>query len=276
MRNSIIKIFLLFASAFTISVSQAQVVDIGLLGGGTYYLGDLNPHQQFLLTKPAYGGLIRFVLDDRWSARFNLMHGQIAGDDAISGANELRNLRFKSSITELSLTAELNFLEYFTGSKIYYFSPYLFAGPAFFIFNPKAPYQDEMEVLRDLGTEGQGLDGYAEKYSLKGAALVFGFGIKYSIMQRLGLAVEWGMRKTFTDYLDDVSTNYYIDFTSLSPGDIDAGVMLSDPSAIKHAPGMQRGNSENNDWYSFVGITLTYRFRLGEKTTCVDFDYIKK
>lgn len=274
MRNSIIKIFLLFASALTISVSQAQVVDIGLLGGGTYYLGDLNPHRQFLLTKPAYGGLIRFVIDDRWSARFSLMRGQIAGDDAISGTNELRNLRFRSSITELSLTAEINFLEYFTGSQIYYFSPYLFAGPAFFIFNPKAPYQGEMLALRDLSTEGQKSD--SDKYSLYGGAVVFGFGIKYSINKRLGLAVEWGMRKTFTDYLDDVSTNYYIDFSSLTPEDIDASVMLSDPSAIKHVPGMQRGNSENNDWYSFAGVTITYRFRLGEKTTCVDFDYMNK
>ena len=264
MRNSIIKIFFLFASAFIISASQAQVVDIGLLGGGTYYLGDLNPHQQFLLTKPAYGGLIRFVFDDRWSARFNLMRGEIAGDDAISGTNELRNLRFKSSITELSLTAELNFLEYFTGSQFYYFSPYLFAGPAFFIFNPKAPYQGEMLALRDLGTEGQIADSTKNKYSLYGGALVFGFGIKYSINKRLGLGLEWGMRKTFTDYLDDVSTNYYIDFTSLDPNNISDWdrVILSDPSAIKHTPGMQRGNSGTNDWYSFAGITLTYRFRL--------------
>ncbi|NCA84876.1 MAG: hypothetical protein EOM83_04790 [Clostridia bacterium] len=274
MRNSILKIFFLIATTISFAPSQAQVVDIGLLGGGTYYLGDLNPQQQFLLTKPAYGGLMRFVFNDRWSARFTLLRGEIAGDDALSHANELRNLRFKSSITELSLTAELNFLEYFTGSQIYYFSPYLFGGPAFFIFNPKAPFQGEMLTLRDLGTEGQKAD--ADKYGLYGAAVVFGFGIKYSISQRLGLGVEWGLRKTFTDYLDDVSTNYYVDFTTINPDDIDAAVMLSDPSPIKHAPGMQRGNSENNDWYSFAGITLTYRFRLGEKTTCVDFDYNKK
>jgi hypothetical protein len=274
MRNSIIKIFILFAATLTITTSQAQVVDIGVLAGGTYYLGDLNPQKQFLLTKPAYGGLIRFVFDDRWSARFNLMHGEVAGDDALSHANDLRNLRFNSSITELSFTGEFNFLEYFTGSQIHYFSPYLFAGPAFFIFNPKAPYQGKMVALRDLHTEGQIAD--AKRYSLYSGAVIFGFGVKYSIKKRLGLGIEWGMRKTFTDYLDDVSTNYYIDFSNLTPGDIDAREMLSDPSATKHAPGMQRGNSENNDWYSFAGITLTYRFRLGEKTTCVDFDYNKK
>jgi hypothetical protein len=274
MRNSILKIFFLFATTISFAPLQAQLVDIGILGGGTYYLGDLNPGRQFLLTKPAYGGLMRFVFDDRWSARFTLLRGEIAGDDALSRANELRNLRFKSSITELSLTAELNFLEYFTGSQIYYFSPYLFAGPAFFIFNPKAPYQGEMLELRELATEGQIAD--ADKYSLYGAAVVFGFGVKYSISQRLGLGVEWGLRKTFTDYLDDVSTNYYIDFAAIDPNNISAREMLSDPSGVKHAPGMQRGNSETNDWYSFAGITLTYRFRLGEKTTCVDFDYNKK
>jgi hypothetical protein len=83
------------------------------------------------------------------------------------------------------------------------------------------------------------------------------------------------MRKTFTDYIDDISTMYYIDYNTLPSGDIGAAEFLSDPSSVKHEPGMQRGNSQNNDWYSVAGITLTYRFSIGEKSTCSDFENSK-
>jgi hypothetical protein len=81
------------------------------------------------------------------------------------------------------------------------------------------------------------------------------------------------MRKTFTDYIDDISQEYYIDFNAVpDQSKIGASQYLSDPSATKHAPGMQRGNPQNNDWYSFAGITISYRFKLGEKTTCRDYE----
>jgi hypothetical protein len=251
--------------------ASAQDVEVGLLAGGTYYLGELNPGTQFLMTNQAYGGIMRFNFNDRWAARFNIMRGQLSGDDAISKENEMRNLRFRSPLTEVSMVLEFNFLDYFTGSKIKYFSPFLFGGPGFFIFEPRADYQGETLSLRDLGTEGQ-IEA-ENQYSLYGVAAVFGFGIKYSISNRIGLGLEWGMRKTFTDYLDDISGQYYVDFsafddvTQIGPSEI-----LSDPSPVKHEPGMYRGNPTNNDWYSFAGITLTYRFRLGEKSTCSEFD----
>jgi hypothetical protein len=251
--------------------ASAQDVEVGLLAGGTYYLGELNPGRQFLLTNPAYGGIIKFNFNDRWAARFNIMRGQLSGDDAISKVNELRNLRFRSPLTEVSMVLEFNFLDYFTGSNIKYFSPYLFGGPGFFIFEPRADYQGETLSLRDLGTEGQ-IDA-ENQYSLYGVAAVFGFGIKYSISNRIGLGLEWGMRKTFTDYLDDISGRYYIDFSDFdNVAQIGIAEILSDPSPVKHEPGMYRGNPTNNDWYSFAGITLTYRFRLGETSTCSEFD----
>ncbi len=243
----------------------AQEMEFGAMAGGTYYLGELNPGKQFLFTKPALGGMIRLNLDTRWSVRLQFLHGTLAGDDAVSLANEMRNLRFRSSINEIAIIGEFNFLEYFIGSKINFFTPFLFAGPGYFTFNPKAPYHDEYIELRGLGTEG-----VEDKYKLYGFAAVFGFGFRYSLTNRIGLGVEWGMRKTFTDYLDDISTEYYLDFTSLN--EIKKEDYLSDPSSTKHAPGMQRGNPRNNDWYSFAGLTISYRFRLGEKTTCRDFE----
>lgn len=249
---------------------KSQDIDIGVFGGGSYYVGELNPGKQFLFTRPAFGGLVRFNFNERWAMRGQLLRGEVAGDDAVSKVNQMRNLRFTSPVTELSTIVEFNFLEYLSGSHVNYFSPFLFAGPAFFSFNPKSQYQGESILLRDIGTEGQGEN---DRYSLFSFAIAFGFGFKYSLTDRLGMTMEWGLRKTFTDYLDDISGNYYIDFTQLSGDQILMSQVLSDPSPIKHQPGMQRGNAQNNDWYSFAGITLTYRFTIGEKTTCSDFHH---
>jgi hypothetical protein len=249
---------------------KSQDIDVGVFGGGSYYLGELNPGRQFLFTKPAYGGLVRFNINERFALRGQMLRGEIAGDDAVSKADELRNLRFQSSITELTALVEFNFFEYLSGSHVHFFSPFLFAGPAFFTFNPKTEYQGQTIDLRDIGTEGQLSD---DKYNLYSFALAFGFGFKYSLTNRLGMSVEWGMRKTMTDYIDDISNNYFVDFSQLSAGDIGMRQTLSDPAPIKHQPGMQRGNPQTNDWYSFAGITLTYRFTIGESSTCVHFDH---
>ncbi len=251
----------------------AQDIDIGMFGGGSYYLGELNPGRQFFFTQPAVGGILRWNFDTRWALRVNGLRGKIAGDDAVSKVNEMRNLRFTSSLTEMSAVAEFNFFPYFTGSNLTYFTPYLFAGPGFFIFKPKTDYNGAKVLLRNIHTEGQ---DEGQEYSTYGFAFVFGLGLKYSINSRLGLGLEWGMRKTFTDYLDDISKNYYIDFDKLAADEIGAAQILSDPAAIKHKPGMQRGNPQNNDWYSFAGITLTYRFTIGDKSTCSDFENSRK
>lgn len=264
---------LLFGFALFIAVqSYAQDMEIGAMGGVSYYMGELNPGKQFLFSQPAFGGLVRLNIDDRWSARLNFLSGSIAGDDAVSLVNETRNLRFTSRITEISVIGELNFLEYFTGSKINFFSPYMFTGLGYFTFNPKAPYQGGDVALRGMGTEGT-----EDNYKLYGTSLIFGVGFKYSLSEKIGLELEWGLRKTFTDYLDDISEYYYVDFNEFNDiSEIGPKELLSDPSATKHSPGMQRGNPKNNDWYAFAGLSISYRFSLGEKTTCRDYESSNK
>ncbi len=73
------------------------------------------------------------------------------------------------------------------------------------------------------------------------------------------------MRKTYTDYLDDVSTTY-ADKAILSENGVLA-VILSDRSpgaSNDNFIGKQRGNSRDTDKYMFAGITLS--FRLGNLT----------
>ena len=78
------------------------------------------------------------------------------------------------------------------------------------------------------------------------------------------------MHKTFTDYLDDVSTTYYLNGRSIAANN-QAGLM-SDPTR-DHNPGMQRGNEKNNDWYAFFGISFTYKFDLLASKKCRDLNH---
>ena len=75
------------------------------------------------------------------------------------------------------------------------------------------------------------------------------------------------MRKTFTDYIDDVSKTYYLYGESINPSN--QAEILSDPT-MDHDPYVARGNQSNMDWYNFFGISVTYKFRLGGNDRCND------
>jgi len=247
--------------------------------GGSYYIGDLNPYVHFgPQTKPAGGFLFRYNVNTRFSLRANVLFGNIGADDAISSsaAQQQRNLNFSSKIAEFSVQGEFNFLDYQIGNEKKKFSPYIFAGLAVFHFNPIATYGNYKFTLQPLGTEGQGLPGGAgkKKYKLTQVSIPFGIGIKTNLSKNIGLSVEWGMRATFTDYLDDVSKTYY------SPAVLAAtrggvAAVASDPSLGTDPNysnvGRQRGNPTTKDWYSFAGIGLTIKIK-EKRETCPAFN----
>ena len=263
-------ILLLFTLVISLSGFSQKSIEVGLFGGGSFYLGDLNPDKPFLQSNIAYGLVARYNVTNRWVLRLNALHGTVAGDDEISEANLERMLKFESNITEFSVVAELNFFDYITGSTRNYVTPYIFAGLGMFLFNPRV---NDIE-LKELGTEGQnvGYDGRGP-YKTYSLAMPFGIGFKYSLTKKLGFAVEWGMRKTISDYIDDVSTTYYLDGESIDPGN--TAQILSDPTQ-SHRPGMMRGNPKTQDWYSFFGVTITYKFELFRHYKCVDFGERRK
>jgi hypothetical protein len=236
----------------------SQTMEVGLFGGGSYYLGDINPGVHFQQTKPAAGLIARYNIDTRWSIRMSALVGKVGGSDAISQKVLDRNLEFTSSITEIASVVEFNFYPYVNGSARNYFTPYIFGGASVFMFNPKF----NNEKLADFTTEGQ-----VEPYLLHGLAIPFGIGVKYSVSQSIGLGFEWGMRKTFTDYIDDISTTYP-DIPIASQADFRYD--LSDPTGL-HNPGEQRGNPKTMDWFNFIGISITVEFDIFDRSTCVDF-----
>ncbi|MFK7807767.1 MAG: DUF6089 family protein, partial [Saprospiraceae bacterium] len=166
-------------------------------------------------------------------------------------AQQIRNLSFKSNVTEVALTGEFNILGYQPYGLYKPFSPYVFAGIAGFKFNPKTEYQEETVELSSLETEG-------ESYGTFQFAIPVGLGVKYAINDTWNIGLEAGVRYTFTDYMDDVST-VYVSESELS-GEL--AVALANRSTGENAPqvGDPRGNPDNNDLYFMVGLTISYNF----------------
>lgn len=252
---------------FFMPQSNAQDLEVGLFGGAAYYLGDINPGKQFNEANPAFGAIARYNANTRWTFRFSATTAEITAADANVKFNEARGLAFKSRINDFGLIAEFNFFDYFTGSKRDYFSPYIFGGISLLQFSPQALDGTD---LQSLGTEGQFTNDPVtgerigpEPYNKFSFAIPFGVGVKYSLGKRVGIAFEWRMHKAFTDYIDDISTDYAEVAATVSP--------YADPTGSFEA-GMQRGDKETNDWYSFAGITLTYKFSLLGKQRCDDFN----
>jgi len=238
--------------------------DLGLLGGVTYYVGDLNPAMPFRMSKPAFGIMYRQNFNSRISLRVHGLRGTVAGDDAVSNANPDRNLNFESILTEAGTQIEINFFDYFIGSKMHSISPYIFGGVSVFFFKPFGNLPAGKSELQPLTTEGQ-----STPYNLYSFAIPFGLGVKYSVSKLIGVGAEWGMRRTYTDFLDDVSQTYYLDLAGKDPATATINELASDP-LLSHNAGMQRGNSRDTDWYSFAGVSVTVKIRMLSKERCLD------
>lgn len=240
--------------------------ELGIFLGGSYYLGELNRFghlNQF--TRPAYGIIFRHNINRRLALKSNLYAGTVLGDDAASGdeTQEQRNLYFKSKIQELAAELEFNFLEFKVGSNKTPMTPFVFIGVAGFHFNPMGKLGDAMVPLQPLSTEGQETSqNKSLRYKRYQLSVPFGAGLKFNISNKLNLALEWGFRKTFTDYIDDVSKKY-VDPVLLSQEVDPASGYLSDPSLGQFGNniGKQRGNPTNKDWYSFIGVIITFKLR---------------
>lgn len=232
--------------------------EIGFKSGISYYTGDLNS-SHFNFTTPAAGLIIRRNIDRRFSVKAEILILNIKADDRTS--EDLirlnRGLHFRSSIQELSSQIEFNFLPYEVGNLLYNWSPYLFSGISIYNFNPQAENSiGEWVDLQPLGTEGQGTTAYPtrKKYSRTQISVPMGGGVKLSLSKTLNLILSFSARKTYTDYLDDVSTTY-----PGTPNEFNSNsIEMSDPT-YSHNKNEQRGNELKNDWYYFTGLTISFR-----------------
>jgi hypothetical protein len=271
-------------------------MEVGLNFGPTFFLGDLGGHYGrgtgFLKdlnlpeTKLLKGAFITVYPADWIGIRLAGQVTYLAGKDAIiatSGEHETyrkeRNLDFKSTVLEAYAAIELYPTMIFDKYSDYdpRLKPYAFIGVGIFHFDPMGSLTSTGGVttwyrLKPLRTEGQGMTQYPTKkpYDLTQMNIPMGLGLKYQLSDRISIGTELLYRKTFTDYIDDVSTTYidpqYFDLY-LSAQDafiakqIHNKVNVLTTPIIRTIPGEQRGNPKNDDAY--FSTVLKIGVRLG-------------
>jgi hypothetical protein len=286
---------------------------IGLSLNAINYVGEVDPSSSIIspalrFTRPFIGGFYMYKWKPHIFLRGAISYGQIGGSDyknAGYGTNDiyrkLRNQTFRNNIFEVKFDVVYDLV----GNSLHYrkrpdYVPYVFLGIAYFHHNPQGLSSSGQWVnLKPLSTEGEGLPGGPKKYSLHQIAIPIGIGFRHKISRQLDIAFEIGWRFTFTDYLDDISTNYYdrdllnqykgAQAVAMSDHTMEAiakdqklkdfvlnrqgGLVSKDNQTVSsnttqskdtyiysyNIPGAKRG-SKNKDWYVVTGFHLIYIF----------------
>lgn len=262
-------IFLCYSSIFAQKQNFRSRSEIGFLLGGSYYIGDLNQFGHFKNTQLSGGVLYRFNINSRVSLRANATFGSVEASDAAS-RNKIvqnRNLSFSSQLYEVGAGLEFSYFPFQLGHPRYKGTAYLLTEIAFFHMNPIAEINGDQIELQSLGTEGQGTSLSSKgNYSKTQLAIPLGVGCKFSLGKSISLSFEYGIRKTFTDYLDDVGGSRYVNRDELAEINGPLAAALSNRSLDGSIYG-RRGNPATKDWYVFFGGMIT--FKLGQPNKCV-------
>ena len=183
-------LLLLFFIFLTIGAYAQRSSELGVSGGLSYYVGELNPGRPFTLVQPAYGIFYRLNLNSRIAWQLHANRGKVKGDDAVTGFFPDRYLNFESPVTEIGVQFEVNFLDYFVGSVRHRITPYVFGGAGIFMFKPTGVINGEKYELRPLTTEGQGLAGRPKEYKLTSVVFLWDLEQSSVLANMLGLGLN--------------------------------------------------------------------------------------
>ncbi len=263
MKSIFCALFLLFQ--FT---SYAQRLHADIYAGVSNYQGDLQAKRfTFNDAGAAFGLGLSYDITNRFTVRGVASYLRVEGKDepGVPAYDVFsRNVNFRSRILEAQLAVEYNILDLEERG----FTPYVFAGIAAFHFSPYTYDTTNTKVLlRPLGTEGQGLPQYPEKdfYNNKQISIPFGGGLKFRLTENLQVGLEVGLRKLFTDYLDDVSGTYADSAILASARGPQAAYLAYRGSEVKGdavypVAGSIRGNPKSKDWYYTTLLKISYSF----------------
>jgi hypothetical protein len=210
-------ILLLLSGSAMAQLSQRVEVGGGI--GGFAYSGDLQRNYNLITSKPAATVFYRNNINKVVSFKAGLTFGKIGASDnrkPIDPFAERRNQSFNLNMMEFAGTYEYHFVDWRDEKRRIRLTPYLFAGASMFVFS--------------------GNKAKTGEYSNAQIAIPFGGGLKYVLNPKWYVAAEYGVRKTFFDYLDNVSS--------------------TDPSFKTY----QQGNGFDTDTFYWVGITLSRTF----------------
>jgi len=217
-------IFLLFSFTFS---SFAQQYEIGLMGGGSKYIGDIGKEDYFLPSN--FGGSLLFksTINPWMYMRLSFSYMEISGDDSQSNSmgRRIRNYSFNGNIIEVNMGIEYNFLPRNPFKKTLKYNrltPFMFSGISM------VNYNGSITNNTNLTADYNGLSW--------GIPMIL--GIKYKISEHFLFTFESGARYTFTDNLD--------------------GTSKASKAYGFNFPGTT--NVYSNDWYTFSSVGIIYTF----------------
>ncbi|AEI50335.1 type IX secretion system protein PorG [Runella slithyformis] len=224
-----VSIGLLLINAFFAEAQER--FEIGMFGGSAGYLGDLNKSDIFSKEpNPAFGVVGRYNFSNHFAVKVALLSGRLSGKDSHYPDRAFRNFSTTTPLKEITTQLEWHlwplteprFRHQFKAS----FSPFLFVGFGLALTNPKADLEN-MLIEKPQFVQGAAIDRTANFNSVNGV-VPFGLGLKYRFHPQWTLALEAGVRITFSDYLDGISF---------------------------------AGNPDKTDRYTFSGLIIVYCFK---------------
>ena len=231
--------------------------------GFANYQGDLKAKAISLSQAKLMGSIgAQYDLSEHITARSYLTLASLHADDKKgTTAMQQRNLNFRSKIADWELTGQYNFFSL----NDRWWTPYIFAGIGFYHFNPYTKdTSGKKYFLQPLSTEGEGFMTGVNNYKLTQFSIPFGFGAEYSLNEDMRIGIEFGYRKIFTDYLDDVSNKYVDQASLLNARGAKAVELAYRGNEVQAGPypaaGIGRGNPNNKDGYYYIALTYTVRY----------------
>ncbi len=262
-----------YKNEFTVGLGPSNFLgDLGGLNREGTHLSPVDLELNLTTMSVALG--YKYKLQKWLNFCFDLTYLKVKGDDKLTKDiyRNNRNLNFRSRIFEADIRLELLYMHNAVGNrykikrtkrnrmKTKSWDITGFIGIGGFYFNPEGMDKNgKWHKLKPLRTEGQGLPGGPKPYSNYAICIPMGIGYHYYIDRKWSVGLEFNFRKTFTDYIDDVSTVYY-DKTQLKNLVGPKAAEMSDPSkgAIPGAtmPDASGGSAQRGDIYKDSYMSL--------------------
>ncbi|MDG1714864.1 DUF6089 family protein [Lacinutrix sp.] len=216
---------LLILVFFSTQISSAQINEFGIFVGGSNFIGDVGATDYIAPKQLALGAIYKWNRSERHSYRISLTYTDLEGNDRDSDdpGRQIRGFEFNNSILELSAGMEFTFFDFDLHNGGNVSTPYIYSGIS-------VAKHDNFYFNPD----GTIVDEKTTSYAY---GIPMALGYKAAISPDFIIAIEIGARYTFSDELDG-----------------------SVPDAKEAFESRAFGNLNNNDWYTFTGITLTYTF----------------
>lgn len=215
---------IIIMSVLYYNFSYSQIYEVGVFIGGSNFIGDVGATNYISPNKIAVGGILKWNRSTRHSYRLSVIYAKLEGIDAKSDdpRRKQRGYTFETDLLEISAGMEFTFFDFDLHTEGKKMTPYLYTGIT-------AANHDNFYFDNGIQTD--------ENTSSWAFGIPMVLGVKTRLADSFILAIEIGARYTFSDEID--------------------GSIPDNPSL---QPNFSFGNINNNDWYTFSGITLTYTF----------------